>query len=86
MEVRSEIGVNGLYHAAESDLLPEGFAPFSDADAVPYSFVWVFLEVLPTNEERDIRMADFAAVIDATRPSVHPKDLAKFEKFAAEGR
>jgi len=45
----------------------------------------VFMEVLPTREERDITMADFTAALDRLRPSVSEKDLAKFDKFAAEG-
>lgn len=45
----------------------------------------VFMEVLPTQEERDVAMADFLATLERIRPSVSEKDLAKFDKFATEG-
>lgn len=41
-----------------------------------------FVEAVKTGHEREITMADFLAVLKETTPSVNPKDLRKFEKFA----
>lgn len=92
-EARREIlGMNleGLPLGPDVDLdrLAEALEGYSGADIAGLchkTAETVFLEVLPTQEERDITMADFAAVLETTRPSVSPKDLAKFEKFAQEG-
>ena len=45
-----------------------------------------FLEAIGGKSARPIAQADIMAAIDATRPSVHPSDLIRYEKFAAEGK
>jgi transitional endoplasmic reticulum ATPase len=45
-----------------------------------------FLEAIGGQTARAISQADIMAVIDETRPSVHPSDLIRYEKFAAEGK
>jgi len=42
----------------------------------------VFLESIRTGEARDITKADLLLAVQKTRPSVPPKTLEKFEKFA----
>jgi transitional endoplasmic reticulum ATPase len=67
-----------------ADLL-EGYSGADLANLCHKAAESVFLEVLPTQEERDLMMGDFLAVAERLRPSVSPKDLAKFEQFAAQG-
>lgn len=43
-----------------------------------------FLEAVAGSAERPIAMQDIVAEISETRPSVHPSDLVRFEKFASE--
>ncbi len=45
-----------------------------------------FLEAVGGAAPRSITQEDIIKVIEAIRPSVHPSDLARFEKFAAEGK
>jgi transitional endoplasmic reticulum ATPase len=45
-----------------------------------------FLEAIGGQTARAISQADIMAVIEETRPSVHPSDLVRYEKFAAEGK
>ena len=45
-----------------------------------------FLEAVGGAAPRSITQADIIKVIEATRPSVHPSDLVRYEKFAAEGK
>ncbi len=45
-----------------------------------------FLEAVGGAAPRSIAQVDIIKVIEATRPSVHPSDLVRFEKFAAEGK
>jgi transitional endoplasmic reticulum ATPase len=44
-----------------------------------------FLESVAGQEPRSITMADVLAVLEATKPSVRPSDLARFEKFVSTG-
>lgn len=45
-----------------------------------------FLEAIGGQAARAISQADIMTVIDVTRPSVHPSDLVRYEKFATEGK
>lgn len=45
-----------------------------------------FMEAIAGAEPRAINMQDITAVIAANPPSVHPSDLVRYEKFAAEGK
>ena len=45
-----------------------------------------FMEAIGGKEARPISMQDVLSVIEETPPSVHPSDLIRFEKFAAEGK
>ena len=45
-----------------------------------------FIESVAGNDPRPISMADIAAVMADTLPSVKPGDLARFEKFEATGK
>jgi transitional endoplasmic reticulum ATPase len=45
-----------------------------------------FLEAIGGQAARAISQADIMAVIEETRPSVHPSDLVRYEKFAREGK
>jgi len=45
-----------------------------------------FLEAIGGQAARPIGQADIMAVIDETKPSVHPSDLVRYEKFAQEGK
>lgn len=45
-----------------------------------------FMEAIAGKEARPISKADILAVIDETPPSVHPSDLARYDKFAREGK
>lgn len=45
-----------------------------------------FLEAVGGAAARPIGMGDIIKVIEVTRPSVHPSDLVRYEKFAAEGK
>ncbi len=45
-----------------------------------------FLEAVGGAAPRSITQADIIKVIEVTRPSVHPSDLVRYEKFAAEGK
>jgi transitional endoplasmic reticulum ATPase len=45
-----------------------------------------FLEAVGGAAPRSISHGDIIKVIEAIRPSVHPSDLLRYEKFAAEGK
>jgi len=45
-----------------------------------------FLEAVGGAAPRSISHGDIIRVIEAIRPSVHPSDLVRYEKFAAEGK
>lgn len=49
------------------------------ASAIP------FIEAVKTGQDREIELRDFSTVLNQVKPSVSQKDLARFEKFAAEG-
>ncbi|MBI4330606.1 MAG: ATP-binding protein [Chloroflexi bacterium] len=44
-----------------------------------------FLESIQTGQERPIEMRDILTVLHALKPSVSQKNLARFERFAAQG-
>lgn len=45
-----------------------------------------FLEAVGGAAARPISQGDIIKVIEVTRPSVHPSDLVRYEKFASEGK
>ncbi|MFC1930397.1 AAA family ATPase, partial [Chloroflexota bacterium] len=44
-----------------------------------------FLESVHTGQEREMEMSDILNVLHSLKPSVSPKNLSRFEKFATEG-
>ena len=86
-----EIYFEGRPLASDVDfgVLCDRLAGYSGADikAIAHESAELpFLEAVGGAEPRPIALADIIKVIECTRPSVHPSDLVRYEKFAAEGK
>lgn len=86
-----EIYFEGRPLAPEVDFgeLCDRLAGYSGADikAIAHESAELpFLEAVGGAAPRSISHADIIKVIEAVRPSVHPSDLVRYEKFAAEGK